>query len=196
MIVGDTGSLAFGRTRQETSTQWRQTFPISFVYNRDIDIRTQEWRTLMTESARMQYTYEYPRPAVTVDMVIATQENPRRFLLIKRKNEPYAGKWALPGGFVDMEESLDDAARRELMEETGVVAEELEQLHTFGDPGRDPRGRVITVVYLAVVDPTKLAPRADDDAAEVGWFSLEEPPELAFDHAKILVMAVRKLTAK
>ncbi|MGF1578171.1 MAG: NUDIX domain-containing protein [Gemmataceae bacterium] len=150
----------------------------------------------MTESARMQYTYEYPRPAVTVDMVIATQENPRRFLLIKRKNEPYAGKWALPGGFVDMEESLDDAARRELMEETGVVAEELEQLHTFGDPGRDPRGRVITVVYLAVVDPTKLAPRADDDAAEVGWFSLEEPPELAFDHAKILVMAVRKLTAK
>lgn len=147
----------------------------------------------MSDQTKKQYTYEYPRPAVTVDMVIATEETPRRVLLIQRKNEPFAGKWALPGGFVDMDESLDAATRRELMEETGVEATEIEQLHTFGDPERDPRGRVITVVYLAVVDPTKLEPRADDDAAEVGWFSLEGLPELAFDHAKILEMAKERL---
>ena len=92
-----------------------------------------------------------------------------------------------------MEESLEAAARRELHEETGLKVEHLEQLHTFGDPGRDPRGRTISVVYLAVVDAAKINPQAQDDAAEVGWHSLRQPPELAFDHADILACARRRL---
>ena len=94
--------------------------------------------------------------------------------------------WAIPGGFVEMEESLEAAARRELREETGVEVDEMEQLHTFGDPGRDPRGRTISVVYLARVDARKVKPRADDDAAEVGWHRLDRLPSLAFDHDRIL----------
>src|SRR6476660_8062009 len=97
---------------------------------------------------RKKYTYDYPRPAVTVDVVIVTREPTPRVLLIKRKHDPYAGRWALPGGFVDMDEPLEDAARRELLEETGVRLARLEQLHTFGDPDRDPRGRTVSVVYL------------------------------------------------
>ena len=93
-----------------------------------------------------KYTYEYPRPAVTVDIVIATREESPRVLLIRRKNEPFAGCWALPGGFVEMDETLESAARRELHEETGVKTKALVQLGTFGDPGRDPRGRTISVV--------------------------------------------------
>lgn len=142
-----------------------------------------------------KYTYDYPRPAVTVDVVIVTREAKPRVLLIRRKHAPFAGCWALPGGFVEMDESLDTAARRELMEETGVAAKELVQLSTFGDPGRDPRGRTISVVYLAQVDRAKLTPRAADDAAEVGWFSLVRPPALAFDHRAILACARRYLSA-
>lgn len=138
-----------------------------------------------------KFTYDYPRPAVTVDVAIVTRQAKPRVLLIRRKNDPFAGCWALPGGFVDMDEPLEDAARRELLEETGVQAKELVQLHTFGDPGRDPRGRTISVVYLALVDADQLEPRADDDAAEVGWFSLPKPPKLAFDHKEILA-CVRK----
>jgi 8-oxo-dGTP diphosphatase len=140
-----------------------------------------------------KYTYDYPRPAVTVDVVIVSDERNPRVLLIRRKHDPFAGMWALPGGFVDMDESLETAARRELHEETGVKAKQLQQLHTFGDPGRDPRGRTITVVYLAVVDAAKLKPRAADDAAETGWHFLRRPPALAFDHAKILSFARRLL---
>src|SRR5471030_513755 len=127
-----------------------------------------------------KYTYEYPRPAVSVDVVIVTREPKPRVLLIRRKHEPFEGMWAIPGGFVDMDEPLDDAARRELFEETGVRMKKLVQLHTFGDPQRDPRGRNISVTYLALVDADKLAPRAGDDAAAVGWFSLHRPPRLAF----------------
>src|SRR3954451_4124928 len=97
--------------------------------------------------AKEKYCYEYPRPAVTVDAVIVTREERPRVLLIRRKHDPFAGQWAIPGGFVNMDESLDDAVRRELQEETGVKASRLEQLHTFGDPSRDPRGRTISVVY-------------------------------------------------
>jgi 8-oxo-dGTP diphosphatase len=139
--------------------------------------------------ARARYTYEYPRPAVTVDVVIVTREDRPRVLLVRRKHDPFAGSWALPGGFVDMEEALDVAARRELREETGVEAPDLVQLHTFGAPNRDPRGRTISVVYLAEVDPGAVEPRAADDAAEVGWFSLQRPPALAFDHKDILACA-------
>jgi 8-oxo-dGTP diphosphatase len=140
-----------------------------------------------------KFCYDFPRPAVTVDVVIVTREKKPRILLIRRKHAPFAGMWAIPGGHVEMDETLEAAARRELFEETGVRAAKLEQLHTFGDPGRDPRGRTITVAYLAQVDPWKLKPRAADDAAEVGWHSLMHPPALAFDHAEILAHARRRL---
>jgi 8-oxo-dGTP diphosphatase len=136
-----------------------------------------------------KYTYEYPRPAVSVDIVIVTRETKPRVLLIRRKHDPFAGAWAIPGGFVNMDEPLDDAARRELFEETGVRAKELVQLGTFGDPGRDPRGRVISIAYLALVDPKRLKPVAADDAAEVAWFALARPPKLAFDHKDIIACA-------
>jgi 8-oxo-dGTP diphosphatase len=136
-----------------------------------------------------KYVYEYPRPAVTVDVVIVTRESKPRVLLVRRKHEPFEGMWAIPGGFVEIDEPLDDAARRELFEETGVRMKKLVQLHTFGAPKRDPRGRNISVAYLARVDADKLEPRAGDDAAEVGWFSLHRPPTLAFDHKDILAVA-------
>ena len=98
-----------------------------------------------------KYTYDYPRPSVSVDIVITTHESRPRVLLIRRKKPPFAGSWALPGGFVEMEESLEDAARRELMEETSVDGGELTQLFTFGDPKRDPRGRVIRTLPKAGV---------------------------------------------
>jgi 8-oxo-dGTP diphosphatase len=139
------------------------------------------------------FCYEYPRPAVTVDVVIVTRERRPRVLLIRRKHDPFAGLWAIPGGFVDMDEPLDAAAARELREETGVEARRLEQLHTFGDPGRDPRGRTITVAYLAEVDAKQVQPKAADDAAEVGWHDLQALPPLAFDHDKILARARTRL---
>lgn len=139
------------------------------------------------------FTYDYPRPAVTVDVVIVTREDRPRVLLIRRKQEPFAGSWALPGGFVEMDEPLDAAARRELREETGLEANNLVQLHTFGNPERDPRGRTISVVYLAAVDFDAVQPHADDDAAEVGWFALHRPPTLAFDHQSILAYARKYL---
>jgi 8-oxo-dGTP diphosphatase len=142
---------------------------------------------------KKKYTYDYPRPSVTVDMVIVTREKRPRVLLIRRKHPPFVGMWAIPGGFVEMEETLEAAARRELFEETCLRTSKLEQLHTFGDPGRDPRGRVISVVYLAQLDPRKLKPRAADDAAEVAWYDLRHPPPLAFDHSEILAFARRRL---
>jgi 8-oxo-dGTP diphosphatase len=146
----------------------------------------------MSKAAK-KYTYDYPRPAVTVDMVLVSRTRPRQVLLIRRKHEPFAGKWALPGGFVDMDESLEDAARRELHEETGVTVADLEQLHTFGDPRRDPRGRTISVVYLAAIDPRSVMAQAADDAEEAGWFPLTQLPPLAFDHADVLALAKERL---
>lgn len=142
---------------------------------------------------KKQYTYKYPRPAVTVDMVVITEETKPRVLLIRRKHAPFAGKWAIPGGYVDIDEPLEEAARRELLEETGIRVKRLEQLGAFGSPHRDPRGRTISVVYLTRVDPEQLKPKADDDAAEVGWHSLLRPPPLAFDHDEILACARRWL---
>jgi 8-oxo-dGTP diphosphatase len=143
--------------------------------------------------SRKPYTYDHPRPAVTVDAVIVTREERPRVLLIRRKGTPFAGKWAIPGGFVEMDESLEEAARRELFEETGIQVSRLQQLHTFGDPGRDPRGRTISVVYMGLADPAQVKPQADDDAAAVAWHSLRRPPRLAFDHAQILACARRRL---
>jgi 8-oxo-dGTP diphosphatase len=137
------------------------------------------------ENKKGKFCYEFPRPSLTVDVALITRDEPRRVLLIRRKADPFAGKWALPGGFVDENERLSDAARRELKEETGVGEAELEQLYTFGDPGRDPRGWTVSVVFLARTS-SELQPTAGDDADEVGWFPLNATPPLAFDHALIL----------
>jgi 8-oxo-dGTP diphosphatase len=150
----------------------------------------------MTKPLKKKYTYDYPRPAVTVDIVVATKDFRPRVLLIRRRREPFAGMWALPGGFVDQDEALDAAARRELREETGVKTSRLEQLQTFGDPGRDPRGHTISVVYLTQLNPARVKPVAADDAAEVGWFGLDKLPPLAFDHAKILRLSKQRLNRK
>ncbi len=143
------------------------------------------------------YNYQYPHPAVTVDVVIFTiRDDDLKLLLIKRGGTPFKGKWALPGGFVQMEEDLEAAARRELEEEIGVAGVYLEQLYSFGAPNRDPRERVITVAYYALVPSDKLKIRAASDAQAVGWFAMDELPKLAFDHDEILEMAHERLAAK
>ena len=143
------------------------------------------------------HCYPYPHPAVTVDIVIFTIRDAQlKLLLIRRAGEPYLGKWALPGGFVEMDEDLEQAARRELEEETGVSGVYLEQLYTFGKPGRDPRERVITITYYALVPSDKMQLRAATDAEAVGWFGMDELPALAFDHTDIIAMAHERLVAK
>lgn len=145
----------------------------------------------------MSHTYEYPRPALTVDCVVfGMDEGDLKVLLIRRGVEPFTGKWALPGGFVRMEESLDDAARRELEEEAGIRPSHLEQLYTFGEPGRDPRGRVVTVAYFALVKLSDHRVHASTDAREAAWFSVWDTPKLAFDHAEILGTALQRLKGK
>lgn len=140
----------------------------------------------------------YDRPSVTVDVVVFTLvDEDLRVLLIKRKFAPYAGTWAIPGGFVHIDESLDHAALRELEEETAVSDVYLEQLYTFGKPARDPRTRVITVAYFALVPYEAVRqPKAGDDAAETSWFSVYRLPELAFDHREILDYALTRLRYK
>ncbi|HEY7349233.1 MAG TPA: NUDIX domain-containing protein [Ktedonobacterales bacterium] len=139
----------------------------------------------------------WERPSVTVDVVILSlQEGDLKVLLIKRRNWPYEGYWAIPGGFIEMRESLEESARRELEEETGLRDIYMEQLYTFGDPGRDPRTRVITVAYLALVDYRQLHPQAADDAGSVGWFSMYDLPSLGFDHAQILDYTLKRLRGK
>jgi 8-oxo-dGTP diphosphatase len=145
----------------------------------------------------VSHTYEYPRPALTVDCVVFGQdEEDLKVLLIQRGVEPYAGRWALPGGFVRMDEALDAAARRELEEEAGIRPVHLEQLYTFGEPGRDPRGRVITVAYFALVKLSDHQLHAATDAREAAWFSVWDTPKLAFDHADILATALQRLKGK
>jgi len=137
------------------------------------------------------YVYEYPRPMVTVDAVVfCGRIASRHVALIRRRNEPYAGCWALPGGFVDMDESLDVAALRELEEETGLCGITLRQFHAFGNPGRDPRGRNICIAYVGLLPETTQL-QAADDAAEAAWFPIEALPPLAFDHDKIVAMALK-----
>lgn len=148
----------------------------------------------MSTKGGQKHTYEYARPALTVDVAIVTRETRPRVLLIRRAKDPFVGSWALPGGFVDENERLADAARRELVEETGVTAADLEQLYTAGDPGRDPRGWTVSVAYLAQVPPDALKPIAADDAEEVGWWPLDELPPLAFDHVMLLGRVRARLT--
>jgi 8-oxo-dGTP diphosphatase len=138
---------------------------------------------------------DYPRPALTVDMVVFSwQAGKLSVLLVQRGAQPFAGEWALPGGFVNIDEPLETAAARELEEETGLTGIELEQLHTYGDPQRDPRGRVVTVAYLAVL-PSGKSPHVHgaDDAAQAGWFPIDDLPHLAFDHSQIVADAVHQM---
>lgn len=143
------------------------------------------------------YTHANPHPAVTTDVVVFTlRDEELKLLLIKRGGDPYKGKWALPGGFIRMDEDLDSGARRELAEETGVSGVYLEQLYTFGAVNRDPRERVITVAYYALIPSDKLQLRAATDAEAVGWFGINELPRLAFDHREIVRLAHQRLVAK
>ena len=143
------------------------------------------------------YQYEYPHPAVTTDIVIfSIRDGVLKLLLIKRAGQPYQGKWALPGGFVQMDEDLESGALRELQEETGLRDVYLEQLYTFGRPDRDPRERVITVAYYALIRSDQVSLTASTDAEAVGWFGLDELPPLAFDHTDIVDMAQQRLIAK
>lgn len=147
----------------------------------------------MARAKKDKFTYDFPRPALTVDVVLLTREATPSLLLIQRAKEPFAGQWALPGGFVEIGETLGAAARRELLEETGVEVTDLEPLCTAGDPGRDPRGWTVSVVYLARVNVGEVDPAAADDARAVGWFALDALPALAFDHATIVGRAAARL---
>jgi len=134
---------------------------------------------------------------ITVDIVILTiQSGALKVLLVKRGTEPFIGRFAIPGGFVHEGESLDRAAMRELNEETGVADVYLEQLYSFGDPGRDPRGRVVTVAYFALISAERTPLRAGTDATEASWFPVDAVPQLAFDHQKILDYALERLRNK
>ena len=145
----------------------------------------------------MSHTYEHPRPSVTVDCVVfGFDDADLKLLLVLRKTPPFRGQWALPGGFVRMDESLDQAARRELSEETGLPQLYFEQLFTFGDPGRDPRGRVVSVAYYALLKLSDHRVQAATDAEAVAWFPVAELPKLAFDHELIAETGLRRLKGK
>lgn len=145
----------------------------------------------------MSYSYQYPRAALAVDCVVfGLSESDLKVLLIQRKIAPFQLAWALPGGFVRLEETLDAAARRELAEEAGVTDVYLEQLYTFGDLNRDPRERVVTVAYYALAKLSDHRIQAATDAMGVGWYSLDDLPKLAFDHQHIVEMARDRLRGK
>ena len=139
----------------------------------------------------------YKNPALTVDIILfSIIDDVLKLLLIKRKNPPFQDKWAIPGGFVEYDEEIETAAHRELEEETGVRDVLLEQVHTFGKVGRDPRGRTVSVVYFSLINSSGLHVKADSDAKEVKWFSVKDLPELAFDHAEIIDFTIRFLRQK
>ena len=145
----------------------------------------------------MAHAYEYPRAALTVDgVVFGLDDSDLKVLLIQRDLEPFAGRWALPGGFVNVDESLEDAARRELQEETGLKNVYLEQLYTFGDVRRDPRERIVSVAYYALVKLSDHRVQAATDARNAAWFAVSDTPSLAFDHQKILHAALERLKGK
>src|SRR5579871_6168479 len=151
----------------------------------------------LIKDTAMPNTYQYPRAALTVDCVVfGFDESELKVLLIQRALDPFKGKWALPGGFVRVEETLDAAARRELAEETGLENVFLEQLYTFGTVNRDPRERVVSVAYYALVKLSDHRAKAATDAANAEWFPISKVPSLAFDHAEILSAALARLKGK
>ena len=139
----------------------------------------------------MAYTYRYPRPAVTADCIVITKEADPKVLLIERGDEPFKGCWAFPGGFMNMDETTEQCAIRELEEETGLHISEVHQIGAYSKVDRDPRGRTVTVAYLAIVDEP-ITVNGQDDAAKAQWFPLSDLPELAFDHDEIVQDAVKK----
>ena len=145
----------------------------------------------------MNYTYSHPRPAVSADCVVfGLDDDDLKVLLIQRDNPPFEGCWALPGGFAQVGEAIEETARRELAEETGLERVFLEQLYTFGDPHRDPREHVITVAYFALVNLSAHTVRPATDARNAAWFEIDDVPELAFDHNLILQTACQRLRGK
>lgn len=138
---------------------------------------------------------DYPKPSVTADCAIFAldSDGTPRILLIQRRHDPFSGRWALPGGFLDIDEPLDHAAYRELKEETGLDGIKLRRLGIYGEPGRDPRGRTITLLYTAVLHCIPTGVVGADDASDARWFALDDLPELAFDHAHIISDAIEQL---
>lgn len=149
----------------------------------------------MAENAPRTYSYKYPHPAVAVDLAIfSIREGALCVLLVERGVEPFKGRWALPGGFLRMEEDLQVGARRELQEETGVEHAWLEQVGAFGRPDRDPRERVISVAFYAIIASDRIELRAGSDATSARWWRCDEVSQLAFDHSEILARARERLT--
>ena len=140
----------------------------------------------------MAYEYKYPRPAVTADAVVITKKEPQKVLLIERGGEPFKGCWAFPGGFMNMDETAEQCAFRELEEETGLQLTEAKQIGCYSDVDRDPRGRTLSVAYLMLVED-ELPVKGLDDAKQAKWWPLNDLPELAFDHSKILNETFRTL---
>lgn len=138
----------------------------------------------------MEYTYKYPRPAVTADCVVMTKDTVPQVLFIQRGIDPFKGCWAFPGGFMNMDETTEECAIRELEEETGLRLSKVQQIGTYSKVDRDPRGRTITVAYLAIIDEP-IAVTGQDDAAKAEWFPIDALPPLAFDHEDIIRDAIR-----
>ena len=138
----------------------------------------------------MSYTYKYPRPAVTADCIVITKEEEPKVLLIQRGGEPFKGGWAFPGGFMNMDETTEQCAVRELEEETGLRVSNIRQIGAYSKVDRDPRGRTITVAYLAVVNEP-IAVTGQDDAAKAEWWPISDFPHLAFDHYDIMQDVIR-----
>lgn len=142
-----------------------------------------------------KYCYKYPHPSVTTDCVIfGFDGNSIQILLIERGSEPFKGEWAFPGGFLNPDETAEDGAIRELKEETGLSKISIEQLHTYTDPYRDPRERVITIAFYSLIHIQEV--KCGDDAAKAKWFPLDNIPKLAFDHETILNDAIKRLREK
>lgn len=145
---------------------------------------------MATEGA---YSYRFPRPALTVDALVYSLASPPSVLLIRRKHEPHAGRWALPGGFLEMDETLEQGVVRELEEETGISGVSLEQMHTFSAIDRDPRGRTVTTVFWGETDAGSHQPQGMDDADDAAWWPFDALPPMACDHGDILAHAVARL---
>ena len=141
-----------------------------------------------------KYVYDWPRAMVTVDATVFTIiDDKMKVLLIQRGHEPFKDKWAFPGGFIEMDEELEDAVVRELYEETGLRGVELKQMHTFGTIGRDPRGRQISIAFIGIADKDNVELKAGDDATKAKWFDIYELPEMAFDHNRMAEMAIERI---